>query len=160
MVRLLNLFCQPRQILHSLSVGMLLLLLIASSLFAQQPDQVERKVQNPIGDAEEERRALRKTAPGSQVNVTARLPVKDDEELAVTALNEEGKGNVVIYTGNVHLTYSDVTLIGDRATFNKTTNDVTVEGNVFFEQQGQSVTAERIEFNLETKRPCRPNFVP
>ncbi len=152
MVRLFCLVSQTRQILRSLSAGALLLLLIASSLFAQQPDQVERKVQNPIGDAEEERRALRRTVPGSQVNVIARLPVKADEELTVTAVSEEGKGNVVIYTGNVHLTYSDITLIGDRATFNKTTNDVTVEGNVFFEQQGQSVTAERIEFNLETKR--------
>ncbi len=129
-----------------------LLLVSPSLVFAQQQDPVERKVQNPIESAEEERRALRKNVPGSQLNVTARVPIKPEEDLTITANEEEGQGNVLIYKGNVQLLYGEITLIGDRATFNKATNDVTVEGNVFFEQKGQSVTAERVEFNLETKR--------
>lgn len=126
----------------------------AGSLLAQQPDPIERKVQDPISAAEAERKALRRNVPGVQLNVTARTPTKPDEELTVTALKEEviGKGDTIIYSGDVKLLYSDVTLIGDRATFHKATNDVIVEGNVFFEQQGQAITADRIEFNLETKR--------
>jgi LPS-assembly protein len=78
--------------------------------------------------------------------------VKPEEELSITAQRDEGQGNVLIYIGEVHLTYSDITIICDRVTFNKATNDVLAEGNVFFEQQGQTVVCERAEFNLETKR--------
>ncbi len=119
---------------------------------AQQPTPTEQKVQNPIGEAEAEQRALRRNVPGTQLSITARIPVKPEEELNVTAEREEGQGNVLIYSGDVHLTYSDITIISDRVTFNKATNDVVAEGNVFFEQQGQSVTSERVEFNLESKR--------
>lgn len=146
----------PHQNFSVLNLALLLAyffsLLFPTEIFAQQQDPVERKVQNPIESAEEERRALRKNVPGSQVNVTARVPIKPEEDLTITANEEEGQGNVLIYKGNVQLLYGEITLIGDRATFNKATNDVTVEGNVFFEQKGQSVTAERVEFNLETKR--------
>ncbi|MBS1810073.1 MAG: LPS-assembly protein LptD [Acidobacteria bacterium] len=132
----------------------LLALLLPLAIYGQQPDRIERKVQDPIGDAEAERKALRRNLPGIQLNITARTPAKPDEFLSVSAAKEEiiGKGDVIIYSGDVHLSYADITLLGDRATLNKPTNDVIVEGNVFFEQQGQSVAAERIEFNLETKR--------
>ena len=116
----------------------------------QEQDRIERKVQNPNEAADAERKAMQRTVPTRQVNVTARMPSKPDEELLISADREEGQGNVVIYTGNVHLVYSDITLIGDRAAFNSATNDVTVEGNVFFEQMGQAVSAERLEMNLET----------
>jgi LPS-assembly protein len=142
------------RLFNRLLPSILFFLLFSVTTAAQQPDQIERKVQDPIGDAEAERRALRRNLPGLQLNITARTPTKPEEELTVTALREEviGKGDVIIYSGDVRMTYADITLIGDRATFNKATNDVLIEGNVFFEQQGQSVTAERIEFNLETKR--------
>jgi LPS-assembly protein len=130
----------------------LLFLSYTFHVLAQQPTQTEQKVQNPIGEAEAERRALRRNTPGAQLNVTARVPVKPEEELSITAQRDEGQGNVLIYIGEVHLTYSDITIICDRATFNKATNDVVAEGNVFFEQQGQTVVCERAEFNLETKR--------
>ena len=137
-------------------VGLPALLFLCSSgaLLAQQPAPLERKVQDPIGDAEAERKALRRNVPGEQVKVIARNPTKPDEEFNGSALNVEeiGKGEITIYTGEVRMTYADITLLGDRATLNKTTNDVLIEGNVFFEQQGQSVTAEKIEFNLATKR--------
>jgi LPS-assembly protein len=130
----------------------LLFLSCTFHVLAQQPTQTEQKVQNPIGEAEAERRALRRNTPGAQLNVTARVPVKPEEELSITAQRDEGQGNVLIYIGEVHLTYSDITIICDRVTFNKATNDVLAEGNVFFEQQGQTVVCERAEFNLETKR--------
>lgn len=141
-------------LLYRLSLVVILLPLLTVITFAQQPTQIERKVEDPIGDAEAERKALRRNVPGTQLNVTARNPTKPEEEFVGSALKVEeiGKGEIIIYSGEVRMTYADVTLLGDRATLNKTTNDVVVEGNVFFEQRGQSVTAERIEFNLETKR--------
>ncbi len=133
-------------------VAFFLLFSFAPDSLAQQPTPTEQKVQNPIGDAEAERRALRRNAPGTQLSISARVPIKPEEDLNVTAEREEGQGNVLIYSGDVHLTYSDITIIADRVTFNKAANDVVAEGNVFFEQQGQSVTAERVEFNLDSKR--------
>ncbi|MFN7926452.1 MAG: hypothetical protein U0Y68_00625 [Blastocatellia bacterium] len=134
--------------------SLLVLFLLSVNALAQQTDPVERKVQDPISAAEAERQALRRNVPGMQLNITARNPAKPEEEMTVTALKAEemGKGDTVIYTGEVRMFYSDITLLGDRATFYKNTNDVVIEGNVFFEQKGQSVTAERVEFNLETKR--------
>jgi LPS-assembly protein len=132
--------------------AIILLLIVAPDLLAQQPTPVEQKVQNPIAEAEAERQALRRNVPGSQINVTARVPVKPEEDLNISAREDEAQGNVIIYSGDVHLTYSDITIIADRITFNKASNDVVAEGNVFFEQQGQSVTAERVEFNLDNRR--------
>ena len=132
----------------------ILFVLLSFPAQAQQPTQIERKVQDPIGDAEAERKALRRNVPGVELKITARNPAQPEEEFVGSALKVEeiGKGEIIIYSGEVRMTYADVTLLGDRATLNKNTNDVVIEGNVFFEQQGQSVTAERIEFNLETKR--------
>ncbi len=106
-------------------VTLFLFLLFGSApvSWAQQPTPTEQKVQNPIGEAEAERRALRRNVPGTQLNITARVPVKPDEELIVTAQREEGQGNVLIYSGDVHLTYSDITIISDRVTFNKAANE-------------------------------------
>src|SRR2546421_9086267 len=125
---------------HRILLATLLFLWCAFPLFAQQPNPLERKVQDPIGDAEAERKALRRNVPGVQLNVTARNPAKPEEEFDASALKVEeiGKGEIIIYTGEVRMTYADVTLLGDRATLNKTTNDVVIEGNVVFVQQGQS----------------------
>jgi LPS-assembly protein len=148
MIRDLNLNCPG---LCCVLVWLLLSFCPLPSL-AQQPTQTEQKVQNPIGEAEAERRALRRNVPGTQLTISARVPGKPEEVLTVTAQKEEGQGNVLIYIGEVHLTYSDITIIADRVTFNQATNDVVAEGNVFFEQQGQTIACERVEFNLETKR--------
>lgn len=128
------------------------LLITAPISFAQQPTPIEQKVQNPIGDAEAERRALRRNVPGQAISIRANNPAKQEEELNISAKEEEAQGNVAIYTGDVQITYSDITIICDRFTYNKATNDVVAEGNVVFEQQGQTIACERVEFNLETKR--------
>ncbi len=119
---------------------------------AQDPSQTEKKVENPIADAEAEKRAMRRNQPGAGLNVTARVPDRNEEVATITADRKEAQGNVIISSGNAHLDFTDITIYADRITFNDATNDVVAEGNVFFEQQGQSIIAEKVEINLETKR--------
>ncbi len=121
-------------------------------VLAQDPLQTEKKVENPIADAEAARRAMRRLQPETQLSVTTKLPANTEEEVTITAERKEAQGSVIISSGNVHLDFSDITIYADRITFNEATNDVVAEGNVFFEQQGQSVIAEKVELNLETKR--------
>lgn len=120
-------------------------------VLAQDPLQTEKKVENPIADADAARRAMRRMQP-AQLSVTTKLPANTEEEVTITAERKEAQGSVIISSGNVHLDFSDITIYADRITFNEATNDVVAEGNVFFEQQGQSVIAEKVELNLETKR--------
>lgn len=144
--------------LHHQSPLYLLLVVVFCTLSAaaQQPENTERKVQDPIGAAEEERRALRKVNPPSRLEVTPHAAAAAEEALDISADQEEAQGNVVLYTGKVEATYrdprGDIRLNADRLTYNAATRDVLAEGNVFLEQQGQVITAERLEFNLDTKR--------
>jgi LPS-assembly protein len=134
----------------------LLLLLSSLSVSAQQPENTERKVQNPIGAAEEERRAQRRVNPGARLDIAANAPRAPEESLDIAADREEAQGDVVIYTGKVEAVYrdprGDIHLNADRLTYNAATRDVLAEGNVYLEQQGQVITAERLEFNLDTRR--------
>lgn len=136
------------QLFKHLLPGFLLLFICALSVAAQQP---ERKVENPIAAAEAQRRAQRQTDP-QKITIVAPATPTAAEELELVADSQEGQGEVVIATGNVQAKYGDTLIIADRATFNKVTNDVLAEGNVFFEQQGQRLTGERIEFNYKTRR--------
>jgi len=131
-----------------------LLLFFASSfsVAAQQVESTEKKVQNPIGAAEAEKKALRKQNV-TQINITAQSPSKaSDEQIDIIKDKAEYQGDVAVYTGNVQASYADIRLIADRLTLNTVTNDVLAEGNVYFEQQGQRLVGERLEFNLKTKR--------
>ncbi len=121
------------------------------SASAQQPATVEKKVENPIGEADAERRSLRQVKPQTITIITQVAPGKD-EEVIFESDKQEAQGDVAILTGNVQVTYGDLLLIADRATFNKVTNDLVAEGNVFFEQQGQRITGERIELNIKSRR--------
>src|SRR5262249_26272641 len=129
-----------------------LALACAASAAAQQPEPTERKVQNPIGVAQEETKALRKVSAPAQLTITVQLPSAAADELIITSAKQEDQGDVAIATGDVHVSYSDMRLIADRVTHNKATEDVLAEGNVFFEQAGQMLTASRLEFNLKTRR--------
>ncbi|NOT63081.1 MAG: LPS-assembly protein LptD, partial [Acidobacteria bacterium] len=113
------------------------------------PDRIERKVDNPIGYAEEQRRLERQT------NSKAAPPnpaVSQTENLEVTAESEEYQGDVYIASGNVQATGNGMLVIADRITFNTATKDLIAEGNVYFEQEGQKLVGERLELNVRTKR--------
>ena len=130
-----------------------LLLLFAAtvSVAAQQVETAEKKVQNPIGSAEEEKKAQRKQS-STQRGIAAESSSKLSQDLVVTYERLEAQGNVAVYIGDVHATSGDIYLISDRLTYNDATKDVLAEGNVYFEQQGQRIVGERLEFNLKTRR--------
>jgi LPS-assembly protein len=137
----------PKSLLYCL----LLVCASALSVAAQQPDKTEKKVQNPIAAAEEEAKARRKLLP-VQLAIVAQMPPEVAEQLVITSNKQEVQGDILIDTGNVQVSYGDLRLIADRVTFHQVTYDVVAEGNVYFEQQGQRLLGERLEFNLKTRR--------
>ena len=118
---------------------------------AQQPENIEKKVENPIGVAEEEKKSLRQVRT-QQVAIVATSNSGEPAEVFIEAENQGVEGNAILASGNVQVTYADMLIIADRATYNKATADLIAEGNVFFEQQGQRMSGERIELNAKTKR--------
>jgi LPS-assembly protein len=142
-----------------LQVRRLLPILLLAAVFcllhlaaaAQQPEAVEKKVQNPIGAAEEQQKSQRQP-PQRQVTITAETPAGKEREVVILSETQQQQGNVVVATGNVQVTDGDVLIIADRITYNNASYDVLAEGNVYFEQQGQRLSGERIEFNYKSRR--------
>ncbi|HMV84978.1 MAG TPA: LPS assembly protein LptD [Blastocatellia bacterium] len=136
---------------HSPLLVLLILLFASIAAFAQQTETIEKKVSNPIGVADDERRSQRQTKP-EQITIVAQTAPDKSDEVVIYSEKKEVQGDVYILTGKVQITYTDILVIADRATFNTTTNDLLAEGNVYFEQQGQRFTGERLELNYKTKR--------
>ncbi|MEP7341436.1 MAG: LPS assembly protein LptD [Acidobacteriota bacterium] len=120
---------------------------------AQQPETTEKKVANPIGIADEQRKSQRQTKP-TQITITAQVePGKSEDVTFISDRQEDSpKGDTAILIGHVHVTYADMLVIADRVSYNRITNDLIAEGNVYFEQQGQRLTGDRIEINYKTRR--------
>lgn len=118
--------------------------------FAQQTDP-EKKVANPIGVADDQRKSGRQIKP-TQITITAQITPSSSEKVTIEAESQVVQGDVYICTGNVQVAYGDVLIIADRATYNEVTFDLLAEGNVYFEQQGQRLTGDRIEFNYKNRR--------
>lgn len=136
---------------HILIISLLVTSVCVSNSFAQDPTSTEKKVENPIGRAEEQRRAERLIKP-QQLTILADISPEKAGELILESDKQEAEGDVVVLSGNVQVTYSDILVIADRATYNKVTADLIAEGNVFFQQQGQLISGDRIELNAKTKR--------
>ncbi|HQR36656.1 MAG TPA: LPS assembly protein LptD [Blastocatellia bacterium] len=120
------------------------------SAFAQQTEP-EKKVANPIGVADQQRQSNRQTKP-AQITITAQVSPTSTEKVTIEAETQIVQGDVYICSGNVQVSYGDVLIIADRATYNEVTFDLLAEGNVYFEQQGQRLTGDRVEFNYKTRR--------
>ncbi|MCI0665455.1 MAG: hypothetical protein L0220_30720, partial [Acidobacteria bacterium] len=95
----------------------MLALFIVLPAAAQQPENIEKKVENPIGVAEEEKKAQRLTNP-QQITIVAQVEPGKSEEVAFLSEKQEVQGDVYILTGNVQVTYGDILVIADRATYN------------------------------------------
>jgi LPS-assembly protein len=139
------------RLFRQLPISMALVWACVLGAFAQQPQAVEKKVENPIGVADEQRRAQRQP-PSRQTTIVAQGAPDASDVVVSFAEKKEAQGDVVVLTGNVEFIYGDVLVIADRATYNNRTYDLLAEGNVFFEQQGQRLSGERIEFNYKTRR--------
>lgn len=131
----------------------LFLLIGGITAFAQQSETTEKKVTNPIGVADEQRKSGRQTKP-TQITITPKVePGKaEDATFLYDKLEGDSRGDTIIMIGHVEITYTDMLVIADRATYNKATDDMIAEGNVYFEQQGQRLTGDRIEMNVKTRR--------
>jgi LPS-assembly protein len=123
--------------------------------YAQLPIQTEKKVENPIGAAEAQRKAQRQE-PAQPAKITAQLSPTPTEDVTITADKGDVQDKVTIYTGNVeihyHGRYGDIAIYADRITYNGLTSDALAEGDVYFEQNGEKFVGERMEFNLKTER--------
>jgi LPS-assembly protein len=128
-----------------------MLLALSIVVWGQQPESPEKKVENPIGVAEERARSLGRSRP-AQVTIVADVGPASTGNVEITADRQEAQGAVVVAAGNVQVIYGDILLIADRATFNRETGDLKAEGNVYFEQQGQRLTGERLDLNARTKQ--------
>lgn len=137
---------------QSLVLALLALLIVSSVAFSQQPESTERKVNNPIGVAQDEARSLRQIVPAGVNIVTKPNTTQTADDLVLIYDRFEGQGDVTVYYGSVEARYTDIRVFADRLTVNFATKDVTAEGEVYFEQQGQSLVGDRLEFNLKTKR--------
>lgn len=141
---------QLNQILLCLS---LILPLGTVGVFAQQTEP-EKKVINPIGVADDQRQAGRQTKT-SQISITAQSSPTSQTtsgKIDIEAESQQKQGDVYICVGNVQVAYGDILIISDRATYNEVTSDLLAEGNVYFQQQGQRITGDRIEFNYKARR--------
>ncbi len=149
----------PRILLSALLPVLAMSVMCVSSR-AQQPANLERKVENPIGAAEEERKSLRnmgwmaappKSLISDQPNGGAerKVEIKSEEQYE--------QGNVIVAIGKVEVSDGESLIIADRITYNNATYDALAEGNVYFEQQGQRLTGEALEFNYKTRRGVMRN---
>jgi LPS-assembly protein len=115
-----------------------------------RPERIERKVDNPIGYAEEQRRAERRA---NQTKVAAQNPtLKLDDEFEILAEEQGKEGDLLIATGNVQAAGNGMLVIADRVTYNTVTYDLVAEGNVYFEQEELKLVGERLELNVRTRR--------
>lgn len=127
-----------------------LLVLLAMTVLAQQSETPEKRVENPIGVAEERTRSLRRVLP-SQVSIVAQVSPTAPGTVIIDADRQNTQGSIVTASGNVQVVYADILLIADLVTYDRESGDIRAEGNVFFEQQGQRLTGQRLEMNARTR---------
>ncbi|MBP6824606.1 MAG: LPS-assembly protein LptD [Acidobacteria bacterium] len=144
----------PSKTLSRIALCLWLICLTGSiNVFAQQTDP-DKKVTNPIGVAADQAKSVGQTKP-TQLTIVTQIEPGNAQDVTFISEKQEAigeKGEIVLMTGNAQIAYGDVLVIADRATYNTITNDLLAEGNVYFEQQGQRITADRIELNYKTKR--------
>lgn len=76
----------------------------------------------------------------------------DSEELIrLLARYQEKKGEVFLAWGEVELHFRDLTLLADRLEVNASSYEVVAEGNVTLQLPTETVTCERLTYNLKTR---------
>lgn len=108
-------------------LGLLILLLAAAPLPAQQPPKFQF-IPGP-------------KAGGGEVKVT----------IAPGGKTEADKDEYAIFSGGVTIEYQDIKLVSDKVTFNQRTRDVVADGNVIIDQGPTRITATQAVYNLNSK---------
>lgn len=143
-------------ILQRLAIILVLanLSIITPSVFAQDPNPVDRQVSNPLTDTPNVN-PLQTDQP-----VPPRIPRSDVEraptdELEVRADRQTVSGpanaRIFVYDGNVDARIGIYRLQADRVIVYESNNRVVAEGNVILDQDQQRITGSRAEWNYRTK---------
>ncbi|HUP65761.1 MAG TPA: LPS assembly protein LptD [Thermoanaerobaculia bacterium] len=86
----------------------------------------------------------------SRLNFDFDLPQKG--EVTVSAAHQEYlSGLYAIWTGDVVVTYGDITIHADKITRNQKTDDIVAEGRVIVDQGTRRLTAQRMAYNLQSE---------
>jgi lipopolysaccharide assembly outer membrane protein LptD (OstA) len=94
------------------------------------------------------------TAPQTQPQAAAPQPQAEasPDEIIVYARNQEKTKDRIFLAGDVEVRYKDLRLFADRVEIDPKTKDCVATGNVTIQLPGESVNAEKIFVNLETKQ--------
>lgn len=129
---------------------------ICASIFAQQPNPVDRQVANPITDTPNVNPVA--TEPEVKVPQKKKLPNEEggDGDLVVYSEKNttEGKeGNrIVTHSGAVDVRYGMYRLQADKVIVYEASNKLVAEGSVIFDQgNDQRITGRKAEWNYKTK---------
>ncbi|HJZ12327.1 MAG TPA: LptA/OstA family protein [Acidobacteriota bacterium] len=120
---------------------------------AQFPSEAPGSVSNAIPP---DREALGKfpKVKGPQVSPDLRIASQTQNEI---------RKNYFILEGYVDITHTGMRLQSDHAEYDANSKDLIATGNVVLDQEGQHMTGDRLELNLETKKGVMYNargFVP
>ncbi len=135
---------------------MLCLCAFAGTISAQQPDPVERKVENPMSDTPNVNPLINDEPTKPRVPVRKVEGTKSVEELSINSDKQTVTGpetaRVVVYDGNVDAHIGTFRIQADKITVFEATNRMISEGNVVFDQGDQQrITGSRAEWNYATK---------
>jgi LPS-assembly protein len=83
---------------------------------------------------------------------TTASPPAPQEEITVLARVQEKTKDRIYLSGDVEIRFKDLRLFADKAELDPKTKDCVATGNVTIQLPDESVSAERVMMNLETKR--------
>ncbi len=122
---------------------------------AQQPNPVDRRVENPITDTPnvnplQQDQPVKRTTPGKPPTI------QPGDELSVDSAHKTVTGTkgafVTVEEGNVDARIGTYRLQADKITVYESTNLVVADGNVVFDQADQQrITGSHAEWNYKTK---------
>ncbi|MDX6710282.1 MAG: LPS-assembly protein, partial [Blastocatellia bacterium] len=135
---------------------MLCLCAFAGTVSAQQPNPVDRKVENPMSDTPNVNPLINDEPTKPRVPVRKVEGTKSVEELSINSDKQSVIGpdtaRVVVYEGNVDAHIGTFRIQADKITVFEATNRMIAEGNVVFDQGDQQrITGSRAEWNYATK---------
>ncbi len=83
--------------------------------------------------------------------------MKGPVEITADRVEHDAEKNTYTARGNVEMKETTRTLLADYVFLDDTTRDVTAQGNVVYEDQGDRIECERMRMNLETKKGILDN---
>src|SRR5437899_10775168 len=127
-------FTQLPRILSSVFLPVLLAGVICVSSRAQQPADLERKAENPIDAAEQEKKSILNmgwaVAP-PKATITARPNGRGERNVEIIAEKQDREGKVVVATGKVEAFDGQTLSIAERMTYKDDTDDMLYVGNTY-----------------------------